>query len=249
MERKIFRGVGAVIARPVDHRKFYVVTKITATQTVSFESDRYIEIDLGLTPSQAPWHQVKIDDRGIDRERRPLAGGTTSALLNGYHVTSIGGYVGPGRPDDLSRGCFVGGVYLEDSYFEEMRDRIDLPGNPWPGDGRKTYQLTTIAYSDHSTNGLRRGLRYVGFHGSVRERLTGTSRLVELRNIYDHPFRELELDLEAPAHCEADPPLAPGEVALTTDTKPGTCGAIFVELGHVAALALENPKLPIGLER
>lgn len=249
MQRTMFRGVGVLVVNPITHRKFNVVAKITPSQVVSFDRDRWIEVDLDRMPSTAAsWSEVMVDDRGIDRDRKPLAGGPCVGLLTGYHVTSIGGYVAPGRPDDLMQGCFVGAAYLEDDYFQGVRSKIDLPGNPWPGDGRRAYQLTTIHYSDDPSNGACRNLRYAGFDARVKQRLGAARLRVELLGAHDGtPVGELDLDLGSPAHCDASPPLAPGDTALSAESREGSTGAIFVELGQLAAHDVENPKLPIGL--
>jgi len=250
MKRKVFRGLGVVIANPITHRRFHVVAKVAASQIISFDRDRQFEVDLDRTPSRAAsWSDVRIDDRGIDRERKPLAGGPCTGLMSGFHVTSIGGYVGPGRPDDLVQGCFVGGVYLEDEYFQQVRHKIDIDGNPWPGDGRKPHQLTTIAYADHPANGEHRGRRYAGFEARVNQRLGGTRlRVVLFGAIDDAPLGELDLDLASPAHCDGDPPVAAGEPVLSVESHTGSRGALFVELGELARYGVENPKIPLGLE-
>jgi len=250
MERKVFRGVGVVIAGAITHRKFNVVAKIAASQVVDLDRARHFEVDLDRTPSRAAsWADVMVDDRGIDRDRRPLAGAPCTGLLTGYHVTNIGGHVAADRPDDLVQGCFVGGVYLEDSYFEAVRSRIDLDGNPWPCGGRRPHQLTTVAYSNHPGNGPRCGMRYAGFDARVVQRLGGSRLRLALHGIFDGPpLGELELDLAAPAHCDPDPPLAPGEPPLSPGSQAGDSGAVFVELGQLAIHQFENPKLPVGLE-
>lgn len=249
MERKVFRGVGVVITNVISHRKFEVVAKVTSSQVISFDRDRRFEIDLDRSPSTATaWSDVRVDDRGIDRERRPLAGGPCTGLLTGYHITNIGGHVGADRPDDLLQGCFVGGAYLEDGYFAQIRHKIDLDGNPWPCDGRRPYQLTTISYSNSPVNGTRRGLRYAGFEARVKRRLGPGQLQVELLGVHDGaPLGDLDLDLTSPRSCEAEPPLAAGEVALTADSKEGARGAVFVELGQLAQRPFENPKLPLAL--
>lgn len=250
MERKVFRGVGVVIANPITHRKFEVVAKVAASQVVEFDRKRYFEVDLDRTPSRAAsWADVTVDDRGIDRDRKPLPGGPCTGLLTGYHVTNVGGYVGAGRPDDLFQGCFVGGAYLESNYFEAIRSRIDLADDPWPCDGRKPYQLTTVAYSTHPDNAARRGLRYAGFEGRVKQALGGARRRIELFGIFDGPpIGELELDLESASHVDPDPPVEPGEVPLSARSRIGDRGPVFVELGQLAIHQFENPKLPVGLE-
>jgi hypothetical protein len=249
MERKVFRGVGVMIVNPITHRRFHVVAKSTPSQVINFDPARFFEVNLDQTPSRAAsWSDVNVDDRGIDPRRMPLAGGPCVGLLTGYHVTSIGGYVAPDRPDDLIQGCFVGAVYLEDGYFQRVRDKIDLPGDPWPGDGRKPHQLTTISYSDHMDNGAQRKLRYAGFDARVVQRLGGSRLRVEMLGALDRaPVAQLDLDLASPAHCDPDPPVSPGEPALTADAAQGSCGALFVELGQLALCGVENPKLPIGL--
>src|SRR5262245_46870735 len=140
MQRKVFRGVGAMVVNPFTDRRFLIITKISV-ERFEFLPHRMIEVDLGLTPSRTDWQHVRVDDRGISADRVPLATAACVSLLEGFHVTSIGGPLGPSR-DDLARGCLVGGVYLEDDYFQSVRDRIDLPTNPWPCDDRATYQLT-----------------------------------------------------------------------------------------------------------
>lgn len=249
MERKVFRGVGVMIVNPITHCRFHVVAKITPSQVIRFDPGRCFEVDLDQTPGKAAaWSDVTVDDRGIDPRRMPLAGGPCVGLLTGYQVTSIGGYVAPDRPDDLVQGCFVGAAYLEDGYFQRVRDRIDLPGEPWPGNGRKPHQLTTISYSDRADNGAQRRLRYAGFEARVVQRLGGSQLRVELLGALDRvPVGQLDLDLASPAHCDPAPPVAPGEPVLTADAAQGSQGAVFVELGQLALHAVENPKLPIGL--
>lgn len=249
MERKVFRGVGVMIANAITHRRFNVVAKVAASQVVEFDRERFFEVDLDRTPSSASsWAEVQIDDRGIDRDRKPLAGGPCTGLLTGYHITNIGGYVANDRPDDLLQGCFVGGVYIENEYFETIRAKIDLASNPWPCDGRRPYQLTTITYSDHPDNGARRGLRYAGFEAKVKQRLSDNRLRLELLGIFgDASLGDIDLDLGAPEHCDDCPPIASGETALSAQSKQGDRGAVFVELGQLAVHAIENPKLPIGL--
>ncbi|HEY0987880.1 MAG TPA: hypothetical protein VGD80_12540 [Kofleriaceae bacterium] len=235
-----------MIVQPSTHRRFHVATKITDPQDLDFHPRRTIEVDLGRTPSRTAWGHVRVDDRGIDAKRVPLPGGPCVAQLTGFHVTSIGGYLAVDS-DDLVRGCLVGGVYFEDEYFEQVRDRIDVAGNPWPSDGRKTYQLTSISYSSAAENGPRKSLRYHGFEARLAALRAGTTRRVELFDIYGLTLGEHDLDFGDPLHVDDAPQLAASERALTAASLQDDRGAIYIELARLAELAISNPKLPIGL--
>jgi hypothetical protein len=249
MERKIFRGVGAVIAVVETDRRFTVVPRMRFSDPTDFSATRQIPIDLDRTPRRAEsWGDVEIDDRGIDVKGDFLGCAMAPSQLTGYHVTSLGGYTGVGAPDDLARGPFIGAVFLEDTVFERNRTKIDLPGERWPTAGLRGYQLTTLTYSNSPENGPFRARRYAGFHGRLK-RISASIANVELVDLTGAAIITEDFDLGSPEHCDPNPPLAPGETALRGDSSVGSEGAIFVELGFIARIGGSGPKLPIGLEQ
>jgi len=245
IERKVFHGIGAVIASVESDRVFEIAPKVLWVPPADFSSDKRIRIDLDKCPSKVgSWSNIEIDDRGVDASGEFLGSAMCPTQLHGFHVTSLGGYGGKGA--DLVRGPFVGAVYLEEAFFESHRTRIDPPGDPWPTQGFTPCQMTTVAYSDHSDNGSRRNKRYAGFLGRVTAR-SGAIALIELLDLRSEYSQPYGFDLSSPAHCDPDPPLSPGESALGPDSAVGATGALFVELRYAAQLAMESPKLPIGL--
>lgn len=251
MERKIFRGIGAVIVAVESDVRFTVVPKMLYSESTDFSPERHIAIDLSRTPSRAArWTDVEIDDRGIDANGNFLGSAMSPAQLSGYHVTTLGGYMGAGLPDDLLRGPFVGAVFLEDSVFIRNRGKIGQ-AQAWPTSGLRSYQLTTIAYSDAPTNELYRKCRYAGFHGRLVKWVTPRIASVMLYDLAGSPLgRTWDFDLGAPEQCDPDPPVAAGESALSTASKPDHQGAIFVNLRHLPRIDGDGntgPKIPIGL--
>ena len=252
MERKIFRGIGAVIAAVETDLRITVVPRMRYADPTDFDPARRIRIDLGRTPLRATsWSDVEIDDRGVDASGNLLGSAMSVAQLTGYHITSLGGYVGPGLPDDLARGPFVGAVFLEDSIFARNRTKVDLPEAPWPTSGLRSYQLTTIAYSDAPGNETYRKRRYVGFHARLMQwRTTGRIASVELVDLTGKALGPWDFDLGAASDCDPDPPVAAGESSLGPSSAAGDEGALFVELGRVAQFEKDGntgPKIPIGL--
>jgi subtilisin family serine protease len=248
MERKIFRGVGAVIATVATDHRFTVVGRMRGIDATDFSADRRIEIDLNATPSRAAsWSNVLLDDRGIDSRGNFLGSAMSPSQLTGFHVTSLGGYVGSEAPEDLSRGPFVGAVYLEDAYFRQNRAKLDPPEDPWPTSGLRTYQLTTIAYSDNPANETYRKRRYAGFHGRLKQWKAGAIASVELIDTTGAAIGTWDFDLGNSEHCDPDPPVAHGESALRPTSAVNDEGAVFVELHRVAEIVGTGPKLPIGL--
>lgn len=247
MERKIFRGIGAVIAAVESDRRFKVVPRMRYADETNFSATRHIPIDLDRTPSRAAsWSDVEVDDRGIKADGSFLGCAMSPVQLTGYHVTTLGGYVGVRAPDDLARGPFVGAVFLEDAVFARHRAKIDQP-EPWPTSGLRGYQLTTIAYSEAEQNGALRGRRYAGFHGRVTE-VAGSRAKVALIGLTGNAIVTTDLELGSPEHCDPDPPLADGEQALRSGARIGDEGAMFIELAHLASSGGSGPKIPIGLE-
>lgn len=247
MERKIFRGIGAVIACVETDRKFTVVPRMRYEDPTDFSAARQIPIDLNRTPSRAAsWADVQLDDRGVGRDGKFLGCAMSLAALTGYHITSLGGYLGTQLSDDLALGPFVGAVFLEEAMFDLHRKKIDRPGAAWPTSGLRSYQLTTIAYSGAQQNGDVRLRRYVGFHARLKRRL-GSAVVVELFDLTGKVFRTWDGDLLATADCDAVPPIMGDERALGPTSAINEEGAIYLELGHVAQFD-SGPKIPIGLE-
>jgi len=250
MKRKIFRGIGAVITAVQTDRRFSVVPRMRHVDATDFSAARHIPIDLDRTPSRAAnWGDVEVDDRGIDARGEFLGCAMSPSQLTGYHVTSLGGYLGPGWAEDLARGPFLGAVFLEDGFFERYRAVIDPPDDPWPTGKLRTYQLTTIAYADAAENEVYRKRRYAGFHGRLIQWKSPSIASVQLFDLTGAPNGPWDFDLASPEHCDPDPPTATGESALRTDSPAGAEGAIFVNLNRVAEIGGTGPKLPIGLDQ
>lgn len=251
VERKVFRGVGAVIASVETDRKFEIAPKLVWPGPTDFQRSKRIPIDLDRCPSKVGrWSDIQVDDRGVDEQGEFLGSALCPSQLVGYHVTNLGGYAGPGLPEYLSRGPFVGAVYLENAFFEEHRSKIDLPGNAWPTTGVKPCQTTTVAYSNSADNGARRNKRYAGFLGRLTKVTAGSSLVtVELLRLDNKPFEPYDFDLSSADHCDPDPPLSAGETLLRVDSPVPAIGTIFVELRYIAQLrGIDNPKLPIGMD-
>ena len=249
MERKVFRGIGAVIAAVETDRRFNVVARMRAMDPTNFRADRHIPIDLDRTPTRATsWRDVQIDDRGIDERGEFLGSAMFPTYLTGYHITTLGGYLGPRATEDLARGPLAGAVFLEDSYFNQHRAKIDPDDDRWPTSGLRSYQLTTIAYSDTDANNGCRKRRYAGFHARLLQWRSGSVGTIELVDLTGATMGTWDFDLGDPEQCDPNPPVAAGESALRPDSKPGSEGALFVELHRVARFQGTGPKLPIGLD-
>ena len=248
MERKIFRGIGAVIAAVESDRKFEVAVKMSHNDATDFSPSKRIKIDLDRTPSRAAsWSEIEVDDRGVDASGAFLGGAMRPADLGGFHVTTLGGYLGPGAPDDLARGCFVGSVFLEESYFEKHRAKIEAGGSPWPSQGVRSYQLMTVAYSENQFNGASRGKRYAGLRGQLTSIKDGLA-VIEVFDLSANSQGQLEVNLRSADHVDITPPPLPaGEALLTVSSPVGAFGAVFVELTRIAAHGLVGSKLPHGL--
>jgi len=246
MERKIFRGIGAVITSVETDRKFTVVARMRDEDDNDFSAARRIPIDLDRTPIRsASWNDIEIDDRGIRPDGAFLGCARSAAALTGYHITSLGGYQAPNLPDDLALGPFVGAVYLEQAMFDRHRSKIDRGVVAWPTPQLRSYQLTTIAYSRAPENGEARLRRYVGLHARLKRRV-GSAVVVELYDFTGKVFRTWDGDLRDAADCDPNPPVAAGERALAASSEVGDEGAIYLELGHAARF--DGPKIPIGLD-
>lgn len=247
MERKVFRGIGAVIASIASDRRFDIVARMKWSEPTSFDVSRRIPIDLDRCPSKAAsWSEIEVDDRGVDAQGEPLGTAMHPAQLPGHQVTALGGYRGKDLPDDLARGPFVGGIYLEDAFFDRHRSKIDRPGDPWPTGGRTPCQLTTVAYSGHPSNGARGNRRYAGFLGRL-EAITGSTATVEILDIENNVLGTWSFELGSADHCDPDPPLWPGETLLRLDSQIGAVGTLFIELRRLAQLGIGDGKIPIGL--
>lgn len=248
MERKVFRGVGAVIVAVESDRKFDVVVKMSHNDATDFNPGKRIPIDLDKSPSKvASWNEIEVDDRGIDATGAFLGGAMRPADLRGFHVTTLGGYLGPSSPDDLARGCFVGSVFLEETFFEKQRAKIDVNGNPWPTQGVRSYQLMTVAYSDNQFNGASRGKRYAGMRGKLKS-LTDGRATIELFDLMGGSLGDCQVELRSANDVDITPPPLPaGESVLTVNSPVGSFGAVFLALGTLAGLIGPTPKLPLAL--
>ncbi len=257
MERKVFRGIGAVIASVTDDYAFKVFAVVDGKRKVDYTRiDRLIEVDLRLTPGLAPqWADVRFDDRGITASGAPQPVAMSPKELKGFAITSLStGPFGQGLGPQLERGCYVGGVYVEDTHFNGLLGRInDDPNDPWPSAGWARYELTTIHYSSNAINGALVGKRYAGVHGLIRRR-SGTFAQIELLKIgrrgpQPPDFEVLGtwwFDQSSPDECEPAPP-NDGEPLLDVNSPVGAEGGIYLELGLLAALGASGPKIPKGL--
>lgn len=247
IERKVFRGIGAVIAAVESDQVFEIAPKVLWKPPTDFSASKRIRIDLDKSPSKAAWSDVEVDDRGVGADGDFLGTAMCPTQLIGFHVTSLGGYRGKGEPPDLKRSPFVGAVYLEDAFFDRHRAKIDPPGDPWPTQGFLPCQMTTVAYSDSADNGDRRSRRYAGFLGQMTTR-AGSRVTVKLRDLGGEYTQPYDFDLSSADHCDPDPPLTAADKALLRPDSPlDEDRALFVELRYATQLGLDSSKLPIGL--
>lgn len=273
VECKVFRGVGAVIARVTSHTKFSVFAIINGKDSVDFSAtDRLFDVDLEATPKRvgAPRHDdappiafadVRFDDRGVDVHGVELSELRNPALLT-LGITTLGGVVPavlPGEPlggnrPDLTRGGFVGAIYVERQLFETIEGKaIAVAGNPhpWPGTFFELYEITSIAYSSNKElNGTRAGMRYHGFRARVIQ-VADDRKTIKLdfpRLDNPRPLGPSWFRLDDPSECDSAPPqeALAGVTPITADSQVGTVGPLFVALPRAVGLALSGPKLPIG---
>jgi hypothetical protein len=255
MERKVFRGIGAAVASVTNDRVFNVMPIIRNGKKVDFaDKKRLLDIDLNMTPTLAlRWADVRFDDRGITAKGAPLPPVMSPKEFRGFAATSLGsGPLGAHVPDELPRGCYVGGVYIEDSQFTIWLPKInDDAADPWPTKGWAKYELTTIHYSKDPSNGAFAGKRYAGFRGRVKKR-AGTLAQIDLLRAGSHlglppvVIGTWWFDQGSPEECDPDAP-NDGEPMLDVTSIAGADGAIYLELGLLAALVVAGPKIPIGL--
>jgi hypothetical protein len=268
--RKMFCGVGAVVTRlrgksSLLPHHFDVIT-IVGSEEADFGEDsaapkNHLRIDLDRSPQKGAWNQVMVDDRGI--KRRNADGNVVYLGVGevGYRVTSLG----PNFPT----GTFVGGLYVESDFFKAKRGVIDRD-NKWPTSDYEPPELVTIAYQNNSANnGQYSGLRYAGFWAEIVTPAVspGTiARIKVFRAGLQNGQRDVagtwNFDFADPLQCDGalEPTflsgLTPNIDLLKPDQATGTKGAIFIELGEVAAFydytpygqpyqgGLVGPKIP-----
>jgi len=256
-ECKVFHGVGAVIAQVTSHTKFSVLAIVNDEEDIDFsKTSRLFEVDLQATP-KAPTSTftgsgIKFDDRGVDQTDQELA-----AQLNGVAVPLGITTLGSGKLKDLTRGGFVGAVYIEHDHFNRIRKTAFEP-DPWPGESFDLYQITSVAYSQSPSNGTRAGKRYHGFRGTVTAvngrtvELTFQKHVQKLDDDGEIPLGPFRFNLDDAHQCDSDPPPEALDGAPSIAMGPittGKEGAFFVALPHAASLNLSGGKLPIGFGR
>lgn len=263
IQRKIFRGVGAVVVSIKGKTKCGILTILHVQQQMDF-SKLPLEIDLNLSPDEAnagncAWDAVIVDDRGVYKDGTPLPPVFDTATLTEYGVTTIG--------PEWPRGASFGGVYLENSFFvSKFKEHIEVsPSQPlctWPSDNYRTYELMTVAYSKSPANGPRRSLRYGGVRARIQGMSAGGKALVNIfRAGSDESLGIHELDLDNPAAIDLTvpplddlslPPFDPKDPRQSLlENTLGSEGGVFIELGVLASLTppvqRPGPKLPIGM--
>jgi hypothetical protein len=244
-QRKVFHGVGVVITQIRSDTLFSVTGILTDEQFVDFSNmDLWFSVDMTRTPRRAgktDWVKVLIDDRGIDKfdnELLPDVFPMTYPLA----ITSIG----TGSTDDPARGAFVGAVYLERDYYLSLHG-TKVPGWPgYPGD-YKLVQLTSIAYSESTSNGDRRGKRYHGFWATVTAVVDNKVTVEITEKLGTHM---VTFTAGNTAAYDTDPPdeALDGQKSLAENLEIGQSGALFIELKTAVGAQLDGPKLPIGFE-
>jgi hypothetical protein len=250
-EYKVFHGVGVVVVGVQSDTDLEALAITTQTRPVDYgvPAMRRLQIDLKLTPGREGknnWSAVRVDDRGIDAlgDELPVLK-DVSTLDRG--ITSIGS----GTLDQQVKGAFVGGVYIEHGWYNEIyKDKIGY-AFPWPGTYCNLGELTTIAYADDAaSNGPYAGQRYMGFWATLKSSSSTELAVTFQRTHTLQPVvfsrNGIEFDSNPPVEAFSDASGASGATSLVTASVPETQGLLFVRLEHAARLELVDPKIPIG---
>ncbi|HEY4240524.1 MAG TPA: hypothetical protein VGM88_11950 [Kofleriaceae bacterium] len=195
-------------------------------------------VDLSKTPSQ-DFASAMYDDRGVDKDGMTLfAIPAASVLVLG--ITSIGSSTAKGA-NDMRIGAFVGGLYIVNDTYGQLRDAgvIGTDDAPWPPSGTELYSLTSVAYPD--------GRRYHGFHGRVVSR-SGNTLVMNLKAVTGWQPTNVTVDVTNVKQCDPTPPSAAtsGATPLLAQTKVGAEGAVFLALPFAVSSGAPSNKLPSG---
>lgn len=242
-----FRALGAKI---MDDDKFSRcrVSVLLRAGAPDRDEAAWLPVDLWRTPSKRP-DDPWFDDRGLDKDGKPLAAVAAPKDLAGIGVTSLG-------PLGATPRMELGGVYARHDKFLAWYDvhvfDPKLPTLPWKPADWFNYELTSYLSAS--------GHRYHGFHARVSDLAGGVT--LELFDAAGRttkiPFAKITVQVGVPEQAdfavEADlidlrnAGSGREEMLRPAGLKVDAVGGVYLNLQHLAASGVVGiPKIPIGL--
>jgi hypothetical protein len=254
-----FRAVGCAIAKPLGYESCYVAAVLQAGQPIDLTDEkRWLLFESRRTPIEhfRYWHEVRFDDRGIDKNGVTVPPRLSPADHKVAPITSIGPL--PALPF----GQYIGAVYFEHGYFMSIFDDYikDPKGKvPWKLASYANYELTSIAIEtdDPVASPQHSQPRYHGVHAKVIDRANPKAVKVDLYVPGDHTAvaKQVTLNFESdqvlfddkPDLVDLWDPTSGHEKMLTATSADGDVGGLYVNLQTLAAELFAVPKIPRGM--
>ena len=254
-----FRAVGCVITKPLGYESCYVAAILQAGQPIDLtDEDRWLLFESRRTPVEhfRYWHEVRFDDRGIDKSGVTVPPRLSPADHKVAPITSLGPL--PALPF----GQYLGAVYFEHGYFMSVFDAYikDPKGKfLWKLASYKNYELTSIAIEtdDPDTAPQHAQPRYHGVHAKVVDGADRKAVKVELYVPGDHATvaKQVTLNFEGDEVLFDDKPdlldlwddTSGNEKMLLPASGDGDAGGLYVKLQRLAAELFAVPKIPRGM--
>lgn len=253
---KTFCGFGAyaIDVRNPAATVIFAVSHVSELQRKSFSPRRLFTVNPSERLNWGLWNDevdvIEVDTTGVDKQNQEL-----EDQMSGYSVTENQHIalnvltVGPDFP--WGERAHVGAVYMRHDIFYKgvLPTLVGSDGKPrWPyaGDGGYRY-MSSAARNGESVR------RYHGFHATVMGRVDAGLQIL-VRTYQPERDVPIVVDVNDAATCDVAPELAtdiqvPGQnpsPLLTSQSRDGEAGAIFLSFETCVSNDLRGPKLPPG---